>query len=167
MYVISGNKDESYAIYNDPNATDGSLMMGGMLSANDEITVDGKATYNNTEYYRIAHEEGSMLTIQLIIPAEYVTAEKVVKETQKPVEQQPAVEEPETTPEAPAYDPNSGISESDWNKLFGGGSSSSDGMTWDPHAGNSEFNSSVNEKGGLDITGGTLDPSEVGGLKFH
>ena len=147
MYVISGNKDESYAIYNDPNVTEGALMMGGLVEPNQELTVDGKATYNEVDYYRLAYTEGSMTTIQYIIPAEYLSTEKPVEqqpttetqqpsvETQKPVETQPETTTPEqsttTTPEVPTYDPNCGISEADWNKLYGGGTSGG-GINWQP-----------------------------------
>ena len=141
MYVISGNKDESYAIYNDPNVTEGALMMGGLVEPNQELTVDGKATYNEVDYYRLAYTEGSMTTIQYIIPAEYLSTEKPVEqqpttETQQPsVETQPETTTPEqsttTTPEVPTYDPNCGISEADWNKLYGGGTSGG-GINWQP-----------------------------------
>ena len=167
MYVIPSTKGEAYAIYNDPNATEGALMMGGLVEPNQELTVDGKATYNEVDYYRLAYTEGSMTTIQYIIPAEYLSTEKPVEqqpttetqqpsvETQKPVETQPETTTPEqsttTTPEVPTYDPNCGISEADWNKLYGGGTSGG-GINWQPDH-SEDYSATVNEKGGLTITG--------------
>ena len=167
MYVISGNKDESYAIYNDPNVTEGALMMGGMLSANEEVTVDGKAIMNEVEYYRLAHNDGAMVNFQYIIPAEYVTTEKQVEqpiENQKPAEpqqsteQQPTEDQPSTPPEAPAYDPSSGVSEEDWNKVFGIGCCG--GISWNPGYGD-EVTIEKNENGGLTISGDTGLSQEI------
>lgn len=175
MYVISGNKDESYAIYNDPNVTEGALMMGGLVEPNQELTVDGKATYNEVDYYRLAYTEGSMTTIQYIIPAEYLSTEKPVEqqpttetqqpsvETQKPVETQPETTTPEqsttTTPEVPTYDPNCGISEADWNKLYGGGTSGG-GINWQPDYNEGET-VKRNENGGFTFEGTGLTDEEL------
>ena len=46
------------------------------MEASDEILIDGKGIYEGVEYYRIAYKEGYMLDYQMIIPAEYLTAEK-------------------------------------------------------------------------------------------
>ncbi len=75
MYVINNTTGEQYPIYNDPNVTEGTIMMGGIVEANQELLIDGKATYKGVDYYRIAYKEGTMLTFQLIIPAEYVVPE--------------------------------------------------------------------------------------------
>ena len=163
MYVISGNKDESYAIYNDPNVTEGVLMMGGLLSANEEVTIDGKATMNGVEYYRLAHNDGAMVNFQYIIPAEYVTTEKQEPPieqptaTQKPVEPQQSTEQqPSTTPEAPAYDPSSGVSEEDWNKVFGIGGGGGN-INWQPDHNNGNATIEKNDKGGFTINGSGLE----------
>lgn len=179
MYVINTNNMD-VSTYIDPNITDGALMPQRPLSPNEEVTIDGKATYNNTDYYRIAYKEGSMLDYQLIIPAEYLTTEKQTEqapvETEKPVEQQPQqpeVQQPEqqqpvAEPSTPGYDPSCGISEEDWNKLFGGGNSNSN-HNWSPdHA--DGFEAERNENGGFSITLGedsTVDKDKIGSLTFH
>ncbi len=76
MYVINNTTGEQYPIYNDPNVTEGAIMMGGIVEANQELLIDGKATYKGVDYYRIAYKEGTMLTFQLIVPAEYIVQEQ-------------------------------------------------------------------------------------------
>lgn len=182
MYVISNTTGEAYPTYIDPNITDGALMPQRPLSPNEEVTIDGKATYNNTDYYRIAYKEGSMIDYQLIIPSEYITTEKQTEqapvetekpvETQKPVEQQPQqpevqqpeVQQPVAEPSTPGYDPSCGISEEDWNKLFGGGNSNTN-HNWQP---NRSEGFTVDENGNITLgEDSTVDRDKIGSLTFH
>ena len=180
MYVISNTTGERYSTYHDPNVSEGELVVSGLVDANQELLIDGKATLNGVDYYRLAFQPEMMLKHQIIIPADLVTSEPQQQETpvdtekpvdtQKPVEQQPEVQQPTdplppAEPEVPEWTPDTGVSKDDWDSFFGGGNTTGQ-HTWTPDNGEN-FNTSVNEKGGLDLTGGTLDPSEVGGLDFH
>jgi len=181
MYVINTNNMD-VSTYRDPNITGGVLMQGGVVESNQEIIIDGKATYNNTDYYRIAYKEGSMIDYQLIIPADYLTTEKQTEqapvetekpvETQKPVEQQPQqpevqqpeVQQPVAEPSTPGYDPSCGISEEDWNKLFGGGNSNTN-HNWQP---NRSEGFTVDENGNITLgEDSTVDRDKIGSLTFH
>lgn len=173
MYVISNNTGEQYSTYHDINVTDGELVVSGMAEPNQEIIIDGKGIFNNIEYYRIAFQEAMMLNHQIIIPAECLSAEK--QEAQKPVEQQPEVQKPveqqpevqqptqQEQPSTSDYDPSLGISESDWNELFGGGPSNG-GHTWTPDG----PSDAVYDDNNRVISGsGAEDPSKIGSLTFH
>ena len=60
------------------------------------------------------------------------------------------------------YDPSLGISESDWNELFGG--TTSGGHTWTPDNANPNYSAGINDKGGFTISG---HEGEVGHLTFE
>ena len=170
MYVINTNNMD-LSVYRDPNITGGVLMEGGVVESNQEIIIDGKTTYNNTDYYRIAYKEGSMIDYQMIIPSEFVVAEKQEVQQQPTTTPAPEVQQSTQSEQQPSnsgYDPSLGISEEDWNSLFGGGASNG-GHTWEPD--NSDnYSAHINEKGGFTI----IDPDmpdeirdKVGSLIFH
>ncbi len=176
MYVINNTNGERYSTYHDPNVSEGELYASGLVDANQELIIDGKATYNGTDYYRIAFQSEMMLNHQIIIPADLVTSElqetpavqpEVQKpvETQKPVEQQPTQQQPEVqqqptqTPppasenNAPEWDASLGVSKEDWDAFFGGGNTTGQ-HTWQP---NRSDGATVerNENGGFTVSGDT------------
>ncbi len=169
MYVINNTNGERYSTYHDPNVSEGELYASGLVDANQELIIDGKATYNGTDYYRIAFQEEMMLNHQIIILADLVTSELqetpvVQPEVQKPVEQQPTQQQPEVqqqptqTPppasenNAPEWDASLGVSKEDWDAFFGGGNTTGQ-HTWTPDHG-SDYHSEKNENGGFTISGG-------------
>jgi len=183
MYVINTNNMD-ISTYRDPNITGGVLMQGGVVESNQEIIIDGKGTFNNVDYYRIAYKEGSMISFQLIIPAEFITAEKqetpvetipdapksetpqTQPEAQQPTENQKPVENEPTTPST-EFD---GMSEQELQDLLqnGPGGATAGGHTWTPDHSDPNYNASINENGGITITGsGAEDPSKIGSLTFH
>ena len=168
MYVTKAT-----STYHDPNISEGELVVSGLTEPNQEILIDGKATLNGVDYYRIVFQPEMMLNHQIIIPAEFVSDKpQEVEVQQQPEVQQPEVQQPTQTPppasepEIPEWDSSLGVSKEEWDAFFGGSTNTTGQHTWDPGNG-SDFKSSVNENGGLDLTGGNLDPSEVGGLTFH
>lgn len=181
MYVINTNNMD-VSTYRDPNITGGVLMQGGVVESNQEIIIDGKGTFNNVDYYRIAYKEGSMISFQLIIPAEFITTEQqstpvetipdapksetpqTQPEAQQPTENQKPVENEPTTPST-EFD---GMSEQELQDLLqnGPGGATAGGHTWQPEGSNP--NDHINEKGGFTLSGdGIEDPSKIGSLTFH
>lgn len=150
MYVINTNNMD-VSTYRDPNITGGVLMQGGVVESNQEIIIDGKGTFNNVDYYRIAYKEGSMISFQLIIPAEFITTEQqstpvetipdapksetpqTQPEAQQPTENQKPVENEPTTPST-EFD---GMSEQELQDLLqnGPGGATAGGHTWQPDYG--------------------------------
>ena len=173
MYVISNTNGERYSTYHDPNVSEGELYESGLVDANQELLIDGKATYNGVDYYRLAFQPEMMLKHQIIIPADLVVAElqeapadtEKPVDTQKPVEQQPEVQQPTdplppAEPEVPEWTPDTGVSKEDWDSFFGGGNTTGQ-HTWQPDYGDGF---SMDENG--NITGG--DFIEGGGnLTFN
>ena len=163
MYAISAT-----STYHDLNVTEGELVVSGLTEANQEIIVDGKGTYDNTDYYRIEFQEAMMLNHHIIIPVECLSAEKQEEpvENQQSVEQQPTTQEqptetlPPAEPEVPEWNPDTGVSKEDWDKFFGGGATNG-GHTWTP-----DYGSGVT----FDENGNILDPNDElidGVLEFH
>jgi len=176
MYVISNTTGERYSTYHDPNVSEGELVVSGLVDANQELLIDGKATLNGVDYYRLAFQPEMMLKHQIIIPADLVTSEPQQQEVQQqPEVQQPEVQQPQqpTTPEqpstsdlptgntsAPEWTPDTGVSKEDWDSVFGGGNTTGQ-HTWQPDYGDGF---SMDENG--NITGG--DFIEGGGnLTFN
>lgn len=155
MYVISNTTGERYSTYHDPNVSEGELVASGLVDANQELQIDGKATYNGVDYYRLSFQPEMMLNHQIIIPADLVTdklqevevqqpteTQKPV-ETEKPVEQQPEVQQPTQQPEqtpppaennTPEWTPDTGVSKEDWDAFFGGNTTGQ--QNWTPDHGN-------------------------------
>lgn len=167
MYVISNTTGERYSTYHDPNVSEGELVVSGLVDANQELQIDGKATYNGVDYYRLSFQEEMMLNHQIIIPADLVTdklQEVEVQqpvETEKPVEQQPEVQQqPEQTPppssenNTPEWTPDTGVSKEDWDAFFGGGNTTGQ-REWQPDYGGN-VTVGQNENGGFTIT----DPND-------
>ena len=178
MYVINNTNGERYSTYHDPNVSEGELYESGLVDANQELLIDGKATYNGVDYYRLAFQPEMMLKHQIIIPADLVVAELqetpvVQPEVQQPVEQQtppPAVEPQQpSTPEQPQQsaedivgkDVYAGLTpeeQAGLEQFLGGGTGGA--QIWqgsnndDPN-----YNCTVNEKGGLSLSGS----GELGG----
>lgn len=158
MYVISNTTGERYSTYHDPNVSEGELYESGLVDANQELLIDGKATYNGVDYYRLAFQPEMMLNHQIIIPADLVTSEPQQQETpadtekpvdtQKPVEQQPEVQQPTdplppAEPEVPEWTPDTGVSKEDWDAFFGGGNTTGQ-HTWNPDYGDSYMDADGN-----------------------
>lgn len=170
MYVINTNNMD-LSVYRDPNITGGVLMEGGVVESNQEIIIDGKGTFNNVDYYRIAYKEGSMISFQLIIPAEFITTEQqstpvetipdapksetpqTQPEAQQPTENQKPVENEPTTPST-EFD---GMSEQELQDLLqnGPGGATAGGHTWQPDHPDT-ITIERNENGGFTITGSGL-----------
>lgn len=169
--------------YHDLNVSEGELVESGLVEPNQEIIVDGKGTYNNIEYYRIEFQEAMMLSHHIIIPAEYLSAEKqeiqkpeVQKpvETQKPVEQQPEVQQPQQPTQQPQqpqqstdnstvtigsdtfeWDESLGVSKEDWDAFFGSGHNTTGQRTWQPDG---------NDNMTIDENGNIWDPDLIDGV---
>ena len=71
MYAITYSD-----IYPDLNASEGVLRMDGCVDVGDEVTIDGKGTFNGVEYFRIKRPDDCFNPYSSIIPAEYLMAEK-------------------------------------------------------------------------------------------
>ena len=78
-------------VYPDLNASEGVLRMDGCMFEGDEITIDGKGTFDGVEYYRIKRPENCFNPYHSIVPADALSLEKPVKQ------QAAAVQSVETT----------------------------------------------------------------------
>ena len=67
-------------MYPDLNASEGELRMDGCLFEGDEITIDGKGTFNDVEYYRIKRPDNCFNPYHSIVPADALSFEKPVKQ---------------------------------------------------------------------------------------
>ena len=180
MYVISNTNGERYSTYHDPNVSEGELYESGLVDANQELLIDGKATYNGVDYYRLAFQPEMMLKHQIIIPADLVTSEPQQQEVQQqqpevqqpieqqqPTQQQPEVQQPTdplppAEPEVPEWTPDTGVSKEDWDSFFGGGNTTGQ-HTWQPDNPDDYYE---DENGNI-WGSGAEDPSKIGSLTFH
>lgn len=172
MYVINNTTGERYSTYHDPNVTEGELVASGLVDANQELMIDGKATLNGIDYYRIVFQEAMMLNHQIIIPAELITAKKqdtsVIQqsEAQQSVDIQQQQQPTETLPPTvestiPEWNENLGVSKEDWDSFFGGGNTSGQ-RNWEPDYGEGTY---IDENGNIWPGPGVIeDPSKIGSL---
>ena len=63
-------------VYPDLNASEGVLRMDGCLFEGDEITIDGKGTFDGVEYYRIKRPDDCFNPYHSIVPADALSLEK-------------------------------------------------------------------------------------------